>query len=70
MRDKTHDEFIEKWAKFVKTNPKWRKIHTKFINAQFEMHKQAMKKISKEKIIKIYKINNLKGYPILEEKEK
>jgi hypothetical protein len=37
MISKTHDEQIERWAKFVKENPQsWKKEHTEFINAQFE----------------------------------
>lgn len=35
MRDKSHDEQIERWARFVRDNPdKWREEHTNFINAQ------------------------------------
>ena len=37
MRDKTHLEQVERWAKFVKENPdSWKKEHTQFINAQIE----------------------------------
>jgi hypothetical protein len=33
-RDKSHEEQIERWAKFVRENPdKWKKEHTKFINS-------------------------------------
>ncbi len=35
----SHDEQIERWAKFVRENPtQWKKIHTQFINAIFEKH--------------------------------
>ena len=35
MRDPSHAEQIERWARFVKANPdKWKKPHTQFINAQ------------------------------------
>ncbi len=68
MRDKTHDDFIERWVKFMKENPvRWRRIHAQFINAQFDnAHKfweRLLKtKNGKEKLIKIYNIKNLKGY--------
>jgi hypothetical protein len=68
MRDKTHMEFVDKWAEFVKNNPdKWRKIHTEFINAQILMNKQFLERLKKtpggrDKIIELYKIKNLKGY--------
>ncbi len=69
MRDKTHNDFIERWAKFVKENPtKWQKEHTKFINSQFQMAYDFIERLKKtkngkEKIKKIYKIGNEKGYP-------
>lgn len=66
-RDKTHADHIESWAHFVKTNPNWKKIHTEFINAQFEKANSFIKRLlkqpnGKEKIIKLYKIKNKKGY--------
>ncbi|MBD3204361.1 hypothetical protein GF327_08775 [Candidatus Woesearchaeota archaeon] len=40
---------IERWAKFMKENPdKWKKIHTKFINAQFEKSQEFIKRLLKE----------------------
>ena len=40
MRDDKTEQ-IERWAKFVRENPnKWKKIHTKFINAIFDKHYQ------------------------------
>ncbi len=68
MRDKTHTEFIEKWALFVKNNPnKWQKPHARLIDSQIIMHRDFLKRLSKEKngrekIIKLYSIKNLKGY--------
>ena len=56
---------VENWAKYVKTNKGWKNEHTKFINAQFKKHQEIMQKLSKEKIIKLYKIKNIKGYPDL-----
>ncbi len=71
MRDKTHMESVIRWADFVKANPdKWQEMHNKFINAQFDMHEQFLRRILKEdngkqKIIELYGIENLNGYPIL-----
>lgn len=68
MRDETHDDFLVRWANFVKNNPKkWRKFHTQFINAQFESNRRFLKNLSKqkggpEKIIKLYGIKNINGY--------
>ena len=38
MRDKTHAEFIESWAEYVKSVPReeWKPKLNIFINAQFE----------------------------------
>lgn len=63
-----HIEQIERWAHFVKNNPdKWKKIHTEFINAQFEKHNRFVKNLLKqkhgfEKIIKLYDIKNVEVY--------
>ena len=68
MRDKSHMESVERWANFVKNNPdKWKKYHTEFINAQYGMAQDFIKRLAKqpngkEKIRKIYGINNPKGY--------
>lgn len=75
MRDKTHDEFIEKWANFVKNNPNWKKQHTEFINSQFEKSERFIKNLIKEKngrdkIINIYKIRNFNGYKKILENSK
>ena len=61
-------EQVERWANFVKNNPdKWKKIHTKFINAQFEKHRAFIKRLLKEpdgfeKIVKLYDIKNVERY--------
>lgn len=68
MRDKTHTEFVDRWAEFIRNNPdKWRKIHTDFINAQILMNKQFLERLKKtpngkDKIVELYQIKNLKGY--------
>lgn len=67
-QNKTHDESIERWVKYMKDNPdKWRAIHNEFINAQYQKHAEFLKRLKKtkggkEKIIKLYDIKNLKGY--------
>jgi len=68
MRDKTHDDFIERWVKFMKENPdKWRDIHTRFINSQLQMNREFLERLKKtpggrEKIIKLYDIKNVGAY--------
>ncbi len=55
---------IDRWIEYMKDNPdKWKKIHTKFINAQFEKSRKFIKRLSeqpggKEKIINAYEIKN------------
>lgn len=72
MRDKTHMDQIERWARFVRENKDWKKIHTEFINAQFKLSEDFLKKLlkekgGKEKVIKLFRIKNLKGYPSLQD---
>ena len=69
MRDRrNHIEHLEKWALFVRENPAlWKKIHTEFINALIHKNEQILQKIvhqpkGKEKIIELYRIQNLDGY--------
>ena len=55
----SHQEQIERWAKFVHDNPtKWKAIHTKFINAIFQKRKDFEKRMlathgGKEKLLKL-----------------
>ena len=64
----SHEEQIERWALFVKNNPhSWKKTHTKFINAIFAKHYQFHDELlktpqGKEKLKKLYQINNIEGY--------
>ncbi|MGV8150211.1 MAG: hypothetical protein ACP5NV_00610 [Candidatus Woesearchaeota archaeon] len=68
MIDKTHEEFIDRWAIFVKNNPnKWQKTHADFINSQILHSQDFIKKLSKkrggkQKIISLYNIKNIGGY--------
>ncbi len=61
-------EEIDRWVKYIKDNPdKWKKIHTKFINAQFSKTYKFIERLLKEpkgreKVIDAYGIKNLSGY--------
>lgn len=64
MRDKTHTEQIERWAKYVKNNPKKWKIKLKpFLDAQIIMSRRFYSKLSKtnEGKEKILLLRNLKS---------
>lgn len=67
MRD-NHKDQIERWALFVRDNPReWKKIHTEFINAQFDKHRQFIERLLEkpdgfEKIVKLYNIRNVDAY--------
>jgi hypothetical protein len=52
MRE-AHQDFIERWANYVKTNPNWKKEQTKFINAQIEKANKILSKLPKEKLSKL-----------------
>ncbi|MDO8740969.1 MAG: hypothetical protein Q7J54_05360 [Candidatus Woesearchaeota archaeon] len=63
-------EAVIRWANYVRNNKNWKKEHTKFINAQFEktyafLKRLAKQKGGKDKIIKMYGIRNVRGYPKL-----
>ncbi len=68
MRDKTHEESIERWVKYMDTHPEWKKEHSAFIDAQFEMSEAFVRRMlkepqGKEKLRELYGIKNRKGYP-------
>lgn len=63
MRDKTHSEQIERWARFVKENPNtWKKVVKPFINSQFIMSRNFYKRLLElpDGEEKLRKIRNLK----------
>lgn len=68
MRDVSHEDFVVRWANFVKNNPdKWRVIHSDFINSQLLNSRAFLKKISLQKngakkIIELYSIKDVDGY--------
>lgn len=48
QRDKSHDEQIERWAEYVRSNPdKWKSKVTPFIDAQFIMAKRFNDSLAK-----------------------
>lgn len=59
MRDPTHMEQVERWARHVKEHPtEWKKEHTLFINAVYEKAQQALERLAqqpggKEKIARL-----------------
>ena len=68
MRDQTHQDQIKRQAKNVLENPKWKKVHTEFINSIYDKAYQVIEQLKKtpegrEKIKKMYGIENEKGYP-------
>ncbi len=47
MRNKTHDEQVERWANFVKENPgKWKEKVKPFLDAQIEIARRFYKKLN------------------------
>ena len=49
VRDKTHAEFIERWADYVKSAPRkeWKQKLDLFINAQFEKSLEFYERLKK-----------------------
>ncbi len=45
-RDKSHQEQIERWAKYVKENPDWKKKLKPFLDGQIIMAQRAYKTLS------------------------
>jgi len=62
MRDKTHNEQVERWARYVKDNPdKWKSELKPFIDAQIIMAWRFYSKLSEtpEGLEKIKRLRNL-----------
>jgi len=47
MRNKTHEEQIERWAKYVKENPNWKKELKNFLDAQLIMARRVYAELEK-----------------------
>lgn len=61
MRDKTHSEQIERWAKYVRENPNWKKELKKILDAQLIIARRVYANLEnseegREKIIRLRKI--------------
>ncbi|MBI2148277.1 hypothetical protein HYU23_01220 [Candidatus Woesearchaeota archaeon] len=61
---------IERWAEFVKNDTRWKRYHTKFLNEKYSKAYKFIKELSKtkegqQKIVEMYNIKNIKGYPKL-----
>ncbi|GEM_PF-4552295 len=62
---------IDRWAEYVKTSKgAWKKEHAAFINAQFEKSEAFYLRLAKqpggkEKIIRLFGIQNLNAVPFL-----
>ena len=62
MRDKTHDEQVERWARYVKDNPdKWKSQLKPFIDGQIIMARRFYYKLAEtsEGMKKIKLLRNL-----------
>jgi hypothetical protein len=47
-RDKSHEEQLIRWAKFIRENPeKWQEEHTLFINSQIELAEEFYQRLAK-----------------------
>ena len=48
MIDKSQEEQVIRWAKYVRDNPeRWKEEHTKFIDAQFIKSREFFERLSK-----------------------
>jgi hypothetical protein len=69
MRDLTHMNQVERWARFVAEHKRktWIRYVKPIIDSQFQINERFLKKLSNtkagaEKIIRLYDIKNTKGY--------
>ena len=61
-------ERIDQWEEFMKTHPDWKKIHSQFINAQFDMAERFWNRMlaepeGKERLRELYNIKNKRAVP-------
>lgn len=55
------------WADYVKKNPKWKKMHTDFVDSQLKNRRRVMKELlarknGKHLVAKLLCISNIKGF--------
>ena len=62
MRDKSHNEQIERWARYIKNNPDWKQKLKPFLDAQIIMARRFYKKLAEtpEGRVKLEKIKMLR----------
>ena len=62
MRDKSHNEQVERWANYVKNNSDWKAKLKPFLDSQILISRRIYNKLSKtpEGLRKINLIRNLK----------
>ena len=54
MRDKSHEEQLERWAHFVKTHPKtWKKELKPFLDSQVIMANRVLTRLPRAKVLAI-----------------
>ncbi len=59
---------IDRWVRYMKDHPNtWKKVHTQFIDAQFEKSRAFVRRLlqepnGKEKVLRMYNIRNEKGF--------
>lgn len=63
MRDKSHAEQIERWAKYVRENPDWKFKLKSFLDAQIIIARRAYAQIlksenGKKKILRLKNLRN------------
>lgn len=61
MRSKSHDDQVERWAKYVRKNPKWKEELKKFLDAQLIMARRVYASLEKsengrKKILRLKKL--------------
>lgn len=63
MRDKSHNEQIERWANYVKNNFDWKKKLKPFLDSQIIISRRIYKKLAEtyEGREKIKKLRNLRS---------
>jgi hypothetical protein len=47
IREQSHTDQIERWARFVRDNPNWKKQFKKFSDAQIILSRKAYEKLLK-----------------------
>ena len=64
MRDKSHEEQLERWAEYVKNNPDWKIKLKPFLDSQIIIARRFYKKLAetekgREKILELSKNRKL-----------